>query len=182
MEIENENNSILLKNKFQDIFLKSFKKDRICFNPGCKEIAINSHILSKNGIIRSISQNKHLYLVDNSRYLFQQKLRFNKIGINDALTFKGFCQKHDNEIFRSIEQNSDINFSNYSTQLLLSYRGILNELRKKEILIDVYNTMRKNEEVYLKLELQIFEEFYTGLKIGLKDLETYKSFIEKMMK
>ncbi|MCF8296451.1 MAG: efflux RND transporter permease subunit [Saprospiraceae bacterium] len=48
-------------------------------------------------------------------------MNFQKIGINQALTFPGFCNKHDTEIFREIETES-IDFKNYKTNLLFSYK------------------------------------------------------------
>ncbi|MBX0290831.1 hypothetical protein K3G63_10300 [Hymenobacter sp. HSC-4F20] len=112
---------------------------RICFEQGCNNHAINSHILQKNGILSTITTNGHLYTLKAN--IVEAKAKFTKTGLNNVFTFKGFCNKHDTLLFDSIEKN-ELDISQYKTKVLLSYRAVLNELRKKQINIDHYNGIK----------------------------------------
>ncbi|MGI4862859.1 MAG: hypothetical protein ACRYFZ_02980 [Janthinobacterium lividum] len=57
------------------------------------------------------------------------KTDFVKVGINDALSFRGFCNVHDTKIFKPIEEKV-IDFSTYNSKILLNYRAIQNNIRK----------------------------------------------------
>jgi len=54
------------------------------------------------------------------------QISFKNVGRNNASTFTGLCSKHDNEIFRPIE-NEGIDFKNSHHLFLISYRSILRE-------------------------------------------------------
>ena len=115
---------------------KAKATNRICLQEGCSENAIKSHILQKKGILNTISKDGHLYTLKFN--LLNGLIEFKKIGINNAFTFKGFCNYHDTILFDEIEKN-ELNFNQYKTNVLLCYRAVLNEYRKKEVNIDTYN-------------------------------------------
>ena len=159
---------------------KIYEKKRKCFSESCDLTAINSHILQKNGIINFISENSHVY-----RYLldpFRGGIDFKKIGNNDAFSIKGFCNKHDTEIFNEIEQNS-FDPLNYRVQLLFAYRSLLYEYRKKEFMLEWHM------ELYKKYQNKLSEEkvndlftFMFGFKIGIDALMSLIKDIEKTLK
>lgn len=71
-----------------------------CTNP------IDAHSIQKNGALSVIAQNGRVYVPsknfsDTKRNLGQ--VVFAKRGIDAASTFRGFCGKHDNEIFQPID-------------------------------------------------------------------------------
>ena len=78
---------------------------------GCKEIAINSHILQTEKILRPISVDNHLIQIKKANIYYRDIIKIESIGINDAFSFYGFCNTHDNDIFKYIEKNENINFS-----------------------------------------------------------------------
>lgn len=138
------------------------RKLRKCIYPGCESIAIDSHLLQKNGILNLIARDNHVYHVGTEPF-HEEKLLFQRIGINKAFTFPGFCQKHDNDIFKDIE-GKNIDFANYRSYLLFSYRILVNEYRKKEILIDWF-TKNLND---FRLKLHTNREYFEGLKSGIR--------------
>lgn len=86
-----------------------------CMLDGCKENAILSHTISKN-FLSLIAENNHVICPeldindignseeDNAKST-AHNLQFKKTGINIAGTFKGFCSKHDNNLFESLDNN-----------------------------------------------------------------------------
>ncbi len=157
-----------------------FNKDRTCYYPGCKDFAINSHILMKNGILNGISNNNHLYRISRPNIFIENFAKFEKIGINDALTFKGFCPKHDHSIFKKVEDGNNLDYYDYNTQLLLSYRGILNELRKKEINKEFLQWIINSDKIkFIINKPEIFNSSLNGTLYGIKDIEFYKEILEK---
>jgi len=136
------------------IFQKCIHRKRKCFLDSCLENAISSHLLQKNGILNYITHNGHLY--QTTFELFPKpNYKINKIGINKAMTFKGFCSEHDTTIFRPIESAKEIDFAEYETQLLFSYRTVLNEYREKQILIDFFTEILREAQ---KRKILIDEE------------------------
>lgn len=165
---------IEFKNIFRKHELASRNKGRICFLNECEEKAISSHLLQKNGILNRIATNSHLYQFIRNPY-YTEPFFFEKIGINKAFAFPGFCDLHDTKIFKEIE-TSRLDFTNYRTNLLFSYRILANEIRKKEILIDQF-IMHLNElNQYLdNLQLAYLDQTILGYKQSLKDGEYFLS-------
>lgn len=143
-----------MKKKAFDHIIETLRKraklaQRQCCFPDCTEVAINSHLLQRNGILKPLSEDTSM-LYELKQSPFNEDIFYFKLeGIKNTLTFPGFCNKHDTEIFQPIESEA-VNFFDYKTQLLLAYRAVTNERRKKEINIDFYdrilgsNTLRDN--------------------------------------
>jgi hypothetical protein len=78
-----------------------------CFYPDCQLDAIASHSQQKSGQLRAIAENGQVLAIRRNHYAFLKNLSGNQsltpIGISEASTFKGFCPKHDKEVFDSIE-------------------------------------------------------------------------------
>lgn len=130
------------ENLRSQILQKSIQRKRKCFLSECSENAISSHLLQKNGILNHIVDSGHVYQATFELFP-KPNYKINKIGINKAMTFKGFCSKHDTTIFKPIENNKEIDFATHKTKLLFSYRTVLNEYREKQILIDFFTEMLK---------------------------------------
>lgn len=158
---ENKIRSIIRKNE-----LAAWSKKRKCFYPDCETNSIASHLLQKNGILNRIAHERHLYELGIDPFK-PQTFYFNKIGINEAFTFPGFCNEHDTQIFKEIE-TGDIDFNNYRTQLLFSYRILANELRKKEILIDWFTSNLKDKT----LRSHITPDYFWRLESNIDEYKT----------
>lgn len=110
------------------IFENSHNKSWECIECGCNKLAINSHLLQRHGILSNIVENGHLTEVkgadmmrwdENNANVFQ----FKKIGLQQAISLKIFCNNHDTTLFYDIE-HGDVNFDDYWVQLLYSSRSV----------------------------------------------------------
>ena len=153
-----------------------------CIIDGCNESAINSHLLQKNGILNNVVENGHIIEMKMEDY-FKWKpnkapIRFVSKGVNDAFSLKLFCNNHDTRLFKDVE-NHPLDLKNYRNQLLLSYRVICAEIRKKEIGIEYNIRILNSRTLFGIIDKQSIELFVKGSKIGIEDLMHYKSLIEQ---
>lgn len=153
------------------------KARRQCLYNGCNEVAINSHLLQKRGIINSISEKQHVY--ENSPHAFKKDyFAFNRIGLDEALSYPGFCNKHDTELFKEIESDT-LDYKAYKTHLLLSYRALMIEKRKKEINIDWYTRILDSNMLAPHLDNEFImkiHESIKGEKEGMQDQQHYEKY------
>ncbi len=162
---------------------KVLKSDRICYFPGCSENATKSHILQENGVLNFIADKKKLFMEQSQPTPFRP-LDFYAASINTSkmLTFKGFCNTHDCELFKEIE-NGQIDFHKHKHQLLFSYRGLLNDLYGAQVTKDVCNkALHDNRLVNNKLFInkkQIYEYERNRKQVKINDLLYYKMMFEK---
>jgi hypothetical protein len=70
----------------------SFSENRKCSVKYCRKKAVNSHLFQES-ILRKNSQNGHY--IYPAADLDTRKIKLNKIGVNKALTFPGFCTTHE---------------------------------------------------------------------------------------
>jgi len=173
-------NEKAIKGLIQNLNLAARKAPRECLVKGCSKRSINSHILQKKGILSSISTRGHL--VELATNPFKRKnLEFKPVGINDAFTFPGFCKQHDHKIFYPIESES-VDYKEYHSQLLFSYRALLNEKRKKEIMVDFFDRVLGSFELKLFFDPNSTDRFRAGKQgmiAGIKDEEHYEKHFEK---
>lgn len=162
-----EPNKIKFLKFFHDSRVKAIKSITKCYHPECNEKSINSHILQKNGVLSSISKDNHLWEHVLNQFK-EPKFQFKRTGINEIFSFNCFCQKHDSELFKKIE-NQEIDFNDYQSCLLFTLRTIYNEKFRKEVNIDIYKKMLTSElssEMNVELLLLTLEQE----KLGLNDL------------
>lgn len=164
-----------IKNK---LFEDAKRCVRLCMHQNCSKNAIKSHVLQKNGILNTIAENGHI--MEFGIHPFDANLfKFKKVGldnINNPFIFMGFCQEHDTSIFESIEKNQ-ANYHEYKNQLLVNYRGLLNEKRKKEILIDWNNSRLLHDELKGQEDADKLKEEIQGYELANEDC---KYLIDKM--
>jgi hypothetical protein len=130
---------MMKQNEIAKAYSRAEQAKRKCLWPGCNNNAINSHLLQKKGILSLIADSQHLYRLQKN--FFTLKMDFVKVGVNDALSFKGFCNKHDTEVFHDIEKEI-VDFSKYHDKLLLNYRAIQHSVRKTQVNIDFCEKLR----------------------------------------
>ncbi|MCD9855568.1 hypothetical protein LUD75_12660 [Epilithonimonas sp. JDS] len=151
---------------FTDCAKKAKEQTNLCMYPGCSEKAINSHIMQKNGILSSLSNDQHLWesAVDhfNAEYI-----GFKRKGINKIYTFLGFCNTHDTSVFQKIESKDKIDFNDYESCLLFALRTACNEYRIKEIVIKQQECTLNHPDTVSNGMVEISIE---QSKIGLRDL------------
>ena len=113
---------------------KAFGK-RYCIFPDtskCKGHIVKAHTIQRNGSLTKIARDGHLYRItfplsnlNNPEAEMVAELE----GIRKISTFTGFCQHHDTEIFKPVENKP---FTSTNEQcLLLAFRIIAKELYLK---------------------------------------------------
>lgn len=151
----------------QKHFRKTIEKKRICYKDDCTLMSINSHILQKNGYLSNISENSHVTEIGD--FAFKEKrFQLRDVGIKNAFSFWGFCNSHDTEIFKAIETDPEnIDFESYKVQFLLSYRGALNQIQKKEICIDTKERWLNDPLLKDKIDVEKIEENIFAEKLAI---------------
>ena len=151
-----------------------------CMCPKCTGTAINSHLLQRHGILSYLTVDNHLYEItreDAFKWHENNPVKIKKVGLNNAISYPLFCDKHDTEIFLPIESGT-IDFDDYLSQLLFSYRAVCAEIRKKEInLIETKENSANIEGMSL-----VGDSLTAGNDKGIKDLQYYKYLLEEEIK
>ncbi|WP_130734277.1 hypothetical protein [Flavobacterium sp. J27] len=111
---------------FSDCAKKARLTTNTCLFPGCNKTSIKSHIMQKNGILSSISEDRHLWEF-NVDHFKKEYITFKKTGINEIYTFLGFCNEHDSGLFQKIETQGEIDFEDYEACSLFALRTLCNE-------------------------------------------------------
>jgi SEC-C motif-containing protein len=145
----------------------------------CSDRVIRAHTVQKSGGLTAIAQAGHVLspkaaferLVANDGRVIPEE-----VGINKASTFPGFCEKHDAEMFRSVEYGT-VSLTP-ETAFLLSFRAIAyEEFQKRAALriIEVQRDMDKGRQFFDQCEIQEYLHITAvGIKRGLHDLQEWK--------
>jgi len=176
-------------------------KKHKCMYKGCNNSAVNSHTISKKISLTSISENGHLKQFKSKRDYQKQNgksLSNDTVGLNDATTFKGFCQNHE-DLFKNLDNNTTR--SSLEEILLQSYRSVCFSLfntkstdiyfgnnniidnsltvnKLKELLELDKEQIEISENKLMKLYNEINKNQFHGFDIESKLLESYKSSLE----
>ncbi|MBN2596095.1 hypothetical protein [Labilibaculum sp.] len=153
-----------------------------CIINGCNENAINSHLLQQNGVLDNVSENGHLVEVKPTD-IFKWSpneipIEMKKIGIKKAFSLPLFCNHHDTELFKEVETHP-IDLSDYRIQLLLSYRVVCSEIRKKEVVLDKHNRILNAQTLRGNIDLEIIENLVKGSELGIQDLSFYRKLVDQ---
>lgn len=112
-------------------------KDWSCFFPGCSEKAVQSHSQSQTHL-KGIAEQGHVFMLNLSfiNAIKKPNPNFEKIGINRASTFFGFCSKHDAILFKKVDSITKKNI-NEEALVMLTFRNFSMETRKKEYAVSL---------------------------------------------
>lgn len=168
------------------------KRKRKCMYPWCKYNAINSHVFQQKGILFDMSVKWHLIVLEppdiwkinfEANEVPDISLHIKRRWVKEAYSFPGFCNIHDTQIFTPIETDiTKIDFSEYRSQLLFSYRWLCNELHRK-IVVNAYfeNVFNKllDEENYDGAEYLSYSKDWT--KAWIVSLEQFKETMENVL-
>lgn len=100
-------------------------------NSNCNGGIIRSHTIQKNRALRNIEgQEGHVWgFIQNKKMDESGPFIVDKVSINDASTFNGFCSNHDNALFHCVD---DYDFEPTNEQVfMLTYRTVVRELYTK---------------------------------------------------
>lgn len=144
-----------------------------CYHPECNENSINSHILQESGILSKIAPNGFLRKRLINKY-YKRDTYFQSSPISKAFSFNGFCDKHDNNLFKLIEKE-DINFKDYNSLIRFTLRTIYYEkyLKERNIIMNEYLVLNHADLFNVNILLNgNYED-----KLGISDLEKTQSLI-----
>ena len=156
----------------------------ICMCDGCSEMAINSHLLMRNGILNYVVEEGHVYELhsDAPQAMRADKMPidFKRVGINQAISHPVFCKEHDDSLFEEIEKRTP-DYTLYRHVALYSYRALCAEIRKKEIEVEIQKRIIQSSALYGLTGPDYIDNYkmsYAMETIGLRDLNYYKEQIK----
>lgn len=164
------------------IYKNVLSKKRKCMIKECTNHSINSHFLQRNGILNLLANKGHLIEVKIKNPFYFKKndtpVNFKKVGVNNALSIQLFCNHHDSSIFHTIE-NTESDLTTYKSFLLLSYRVVCAEIRKKEINIDQFTQIVQSKTLESTIDCEAILLFLHGTMLGIRDLRILQQIFEE---
>lgn len=156
-----------------------------CMYPQCNDIPIQSHVFQRRGVLKDIST-KGKVMGFHYNTLFstinnEQSICYKEVGIYKSFKFWGFCQHHDNLIFKPIEPlNGIVNWYDKKNQYLLAYKTLCRELyiqlQMKKLFEKLLSTFHYTSE---------FQERYiqslANISYSIRVFERYKRLFEESM-
>jgi hypothetical protein len=177
-------------NKDQILFQKSqgeMKKKWLikeCFHPDknkCEGVIKQAHSIQRNGRLSLLEEpiNEQMMVYSGVSYFSGKKSLigdFKPVGKATASTFYGFCDKHDTEVFSSIENSA---FDNSSEHLFLhSYRAFAHTYHSKKQEYQLYASDWDALKTWPKSELRLWIK---GLELSLRDLNEEKKKLDDFL-
>ena len=155
-----------------------------CLHPmsgsDCERSPVSAHTIQRRGGLAAIAEDGHVIspkrgyqdIFKNSGDLIPRLM-----GIRQASTFMGFCDRHDDALFAPIEKNGLTLTA--EAAFLLSFRAICYELHAKETSLSHFEILRQldlgtpyENQCVIQEHLHCFME---GTKRGLSDVSTWKA-------
>ncbi|WP_312210619.1 hypothetical protein [Acinetobacter variabilis] len=167
----------ILKNK------NTMDRHKFCLHPNagdeCDKQIINAHSIQNNQSLSAIAKDGHVYqLAHKYRHQTKTYLEYEKIGIKKASVFKGFCKKHDNEIFKPID-NAKLE-PNPEQIFLYAYRSLCKEIYQKYKVIHFWE---ENITLISDKDKDELNWYLLGNKKGFEELlKIKKSYDETFLK
>lgn len=146
----------------------------------CSNKIVKAHTVPKSSSLKAIAKDGHVLGLKMGLESFQKhdgKLQPEPIGINNASTFTGFCQKHDDQLFSCLEK--DIFNKSEEQCFKLAFRSFSREFYTKSALVDMHEihaNLDKGKPLHRQVEIQ--EQSFSinmGAQAGAKDNEFHKS-------
>lgn len=161
--------------------IRSHKRTYNCLIPDCPNVATTtSHVLQQSVVLESILDDTgHFYTIrQNDLFKMSQEgpFRFERASLSNSFKFPLYCKSHDDEIFSAIEKAHPINWGKRQNALLQTYRTICMELRKKEIYVDIIESIAENRKEILGT-VDYFD--LRPALLSIRDKKFFKSEIEK---
>jgi hypothetical protein len=124
---------------------------KYCLHPdapsGCSDCIVAAHSVQRAMLENYIGQNGHVVQIKVTAHVDPVGLlaKPDKVGLNKATTFSGFCSKHDSDLFRPLESASfDFEWRQIA---LLGYRSVCRELYLKDAEIAAADALRNYASV-----------------------------------
>lgn len=110
---------------------KGWKRSGTCVYPGCTQVSIpRSHTLQRNGPLALIAEKGH---VAGPAIGPHGTIKIDKVGINLASTFAGFCEEHE-QTFADFEKVGEISQGQHVAKQ--AFRTVCREIAIREFAIE----------------------------------------------
>lgn len=169
-----------LKTEVVKILKKYQNEQKKCSYLNCNENSIVSHTISKSQL-KLISPDGNLYKIEFN--LYTSTFQMVKTGINKFSTFYGFCNIHDNNLFKIIDKigNSELINNPIINEIcyLSFYRLIIQEKYKKT------TNLKSNPEISKILQnanISLNDLLSIGQNLALIDIARIENMIFKAIK
>jgi hypothetical protein len=140
---------------------------------------VEAHSLQKNGLLREISRESHVYVPSSSIGSLKKthgKLVMQKRGIGSVSTFPGFCGPHDSSLFKPIDT---MTLGPTDEQIALyAYRALCREVFVKEN-SSVLIAQQMAEGHLDRGSRMLFDGYRTGTAIALRNLRRHKTHFDE---
>jgi len=153
----------------------------------CGDRIIKAHTVQKRGGIAAIAENGHVISVKSGFEDISKndgEIVPRQLGVRDASTFNGFCNKHDDEMFKPVEVGRPILTT--ETTFLLAFRALAYEVYSKQSAIRCLSVQRDIDkgspfeaQCFVQQHLHIYG---SGLQRGLKDVTGWKAEYDSAFK
>ena len=154
----------------------------------CEGKIITAHSIQNNRFLNKISENGDIYYFSPQITKDDELVsEFEKKGRKTFSTFRGFCQKHDKELFQAIEDHKYVGSD--EQKFLFAFRAFAKEYHsKKQGIISYENLINmiintsgeiesKNERLFLCYQMLEYEKI--TVDILKRELEFFKKEIKK---
>lgn len=175
--------------KYSSDYYKNLKNG-ICMFDNCKCKSIGAHSISKNYYLKRIADNGEVGTFLSKRNNDKKDLVWERLGINKASVFMGYCKKHDN-MFNSIDINGVVTTRDLFLQC---YRSICFWYKNTEIASamlgkiqdDVDDTMRSKIQQTMPAfnydQFRYDEDYQENKRDDVYALRILKEIFEKIIK
>lgn len=175
-----------------EAILRPFKerlRARTCWHPEadarlCDKI-VNAHTVQRSRVLSALTDHsQHVLTFHPSHGRRTDSDAPSRAGWRAASTFPGFCSRHDNTTFASLER---VPFTGTREQcFLLGYRALCHELHMKRAVVDSDIATRQLLDRGLPPDEQLktqtnFGAFTTGADAALRDLLHVKSAMDRAL-
>ena len=170
---------------FKELWQNAWSSPTECLGPGCSsEAHIWCHSISRSIISNELCDPSGKTTTIHYDPFSTTRLKLKRKPASNVLTFKGYCKKCDNNIFRPIEHDSTLNPHHISDKQasLLSLRPIAREYIKALNNIKWYNSILdksdiKHEPFYLSPKITYAEWATTKLAEFSNKINIFKSHL-----
>ncbi|EWG71720.1 SEC-C motif protein [Enterobacter sp. DC1] len=168
--------------------LKLFTSSSKCSVPvnkqnECANRIVKAHTLSKSNSLKEIAFEGHVLGLKHGIGSMERndgQPTLERVGINQASTFTGFCSFHDKELFSCVEDEAFQLTSKQCT--MIAYRPLMREFYVKEAALKFAQQSRMFDKGWGLREqfawAKICHENVEGAELSLKDLEFIKNRVE----
>lgn len=164
---------------------KKSRNEPRCLHPlagnDCGPQIIAAHSVQKRVGLKAIEENGHVLALRRSLGWIQKtngSFFPERQGVQGASTFRGFCDKHDSDLFRPVEAHAWV--VSKDTAFLLSFRAVAFEVYAK-LFAENFGLWQKTwidrglDFIQQIERQQSLEDYLNGLRLGIKDGNSWKN-------